>query len=196
MARDLQFDTGGQWMVGKTPDQFGRGRGIAGGRRSGGRKRDFRCDRCAFALDAAGSEWLEDFERRLIAGDHVLSDALQAQDSIGYQGNTPKFEMMLTQDVGCGHRDDTFPRCNSVGTGYRRMPSVEIGRFSLHIADVRFPSQPILPRKQRSKGIGKGAAAGNDSQGYKLLVDQSVRAFSGRGCGRQGRGRGECWASF
>jgi hypothetical protein len=107
----------------------------------------------------------------LVAGDHVLRDALQTDDCVGGQRRTPPPAAVPAKVPGRGNGADAFHGCDGVSANDRGMCSVKISRLDFDIADAFFPSEPILAREECGVGIRKRATGGNYGEAEELCVD-------------------------
>lgn len=116
----------------------------------------------------------------LVAQHHIAAHPLKAQGGVGKQGDAPKLPVVFAQVVREGNSPGALDCCNGVGSPRRRMGPVQEGGFSFHVADVRLARPPVLRRKQRSVGVGKGAGGRDRRQCEEFLVKDSCR-FGGFG---------------
>jgi hypothetical protein len=64
--------------------------------------------------------------RQLVAGDHVLRNALRADDCVGRQRKTPQLATVFAEIPGRGNSTDAYHRCDGVSANDRGMCSVKI----------------------------------------------------------------------
>jgi len=110
-----------------------------------------------------------------VAGDHVLSNALQAEDGIGDERHAPESAVMFAQIVCGKHRSRALRNGDTIGAGYSRVRTVQVGRLHFDIAHVGLASEPVLAGKERRVRIGKSAGRRDYRQtdkarAYNLLL--------------------------
>ena len=86
-------------------------------------------------------------EPRLVAGDHVLSYALQADNRIRDKGQTPELVVVFAQIVGSKYGGSTLGGSDSVSASYGRVSAIKVRGLNLHVADTLLASKPVFPRE-------------------------------------------------
>ena len=124
----------------------------------------------------------------LVAGDHVLRDALQTDDCVGSQRNTPPLAVTLAKIIRRSDGGEAFHRSDGVSTRDRGVRSIEIGRLDFDIADALFSSEPIFAREECGVRIRKCAAGRDYGEADELYVDRSGLGRSRGDRQRWGRG--------
>ena len=97
----------------------------------------------------------------LVAGDHVLRDALQTDLGVGGERKTPQLAVVFAKIPGRRDGGDALQGGDGVGPRNRWVRSVEIGRLNFDVADALLPSDPILAREECGIRI-RERAAGRD----------------------------------
>jgi len=121
----------------------------------------------------------------LVAGDHVLSNALQADEGIGNERRAPESAVVFAQIVRGKHRTRALRNGNAIGAGYRRVRAVQVGRLHFHIAHVGLAGQPVLAGKERRVRISKSAGRRDYREADKARADNFL--LGGFGSGRGNR---------
>src|SRR6266852_8918666 len=90
---------------------------------------------------------------KLVAGNHVLSCALQAQDRVRDQWQTPQLAVVLAQVVGGNHGANALQGSNRIRASNRGVGSIQVGRLDFSVAHALLPGEPVLPGEQRGVGV-------------------------------------------
>ena len=86
-------------------------------------------------------------EPRLVAGDHVLGYALQADDRIRDKGQTPELVVVFAQIVGGKYGGSTLGGGDSISASHCRVSAIKVRGLNLHVADTFLASKPVFRGK-------------------------------------------------
>ena len=120
-----------------------------------------------------------------VAGDHVLCNALQAEDRICNERHAPESAVMFAQVVRGKHRSRALRNGDAIGTGYSRMRTVQVGRLHFHVAHVGFSGKPVLTGEERRVRVSKSAGGRDYREADKARADNFLLRRFGSGCGNR-----------
>jgi len=121
----------------------------------------------------------------LVAGDHVLSNALQAEGRICKERHAPESAVMFAQIVCGKHRSRALRNGDAIGAGHSRVRAVQVGRLHFHIAHVGLAGEPVLAGKERRVRISKSAGRRDYREADKARADNFLLGGFGSGCGNR-----------